>query len=136
MMDTIAQGDGLRLQRGSEGERCEIAVCSRHDELLVYARTEGYLTQEVYGVAWHVGCVCVRRRFEEALLRAVMGPLGGRQKDVRKVLASFFDNEDLRPSDLLDLLDAEHVPYSYRSFGPAAVAFFRPECVAGAPEIG
>ena len=48
----------------------QIACLERGSSLYIYARTEGELTRETFGVPWHIGCVCMRLRHAEPLLDA------------------------------------------------------------------
>ena len=53
----------------------QLAYIERNGSLHIYARTEGKLTRETFGVPWHIGCACIRLRHAEPLLDACIDRL-------------------------------------------------------------
>ena len=78
-MMTLVEMLGAKAQEIARRDRFDeveqIACLERSGSLYIYARTEGELTHETFGVPWHIGCVCMRLRHTESLLDACIARL-------------------------------------------------------------
>ena len=127
-LTNILTGDVEPVVRRDSGcEGMEVALVTRPDGAVIYSKTEGELTQEIYDAPWNVGCAFVRPAYVPVLIEALPAAVGEAGcGSLGDALRNFFADEERMPSDLLDLLDARAIPYSYRTFNTYA-ALFRPE---------
>ncbi|WP_293819346.1 hypothetical protein [uncultured Parolsenella sp.] len=130
LVDVLGNGSALLVRRGDSREALEIAAVHRAGGLLVYAKTEGELTCEAFGSPWHVGCAVLNGEAAESLAYGLGDPLEQGVESPIAALARFFLDEDLQLADLLDFLDAQGIPYEYRSFDTYAELFRSGELAA------
>lgn len=116
-------------ERGGACESMQLVLLERREGALVFARTEGEVTQQAFDAPWHIAAAFVPREHLFALRQLLAGPLNDCEVRLGTLLRILFEDEEVMFTDLLDLMDAAGIPFEFRAFGPNK-ALFRPGEVA------
>lgn len=129
----LGRGAALVARHGDEEEELEAVVRVTPSRVVIYVKTEGTQTLSVFGAPWHVGRVSLARADAGGVVRALgCARNSGVMVALRAAVGSFFADEAMTLSDLLDVLDAEGVPYAYGSFCSLGMLLRPDGCVSEA----
>ena len=107
-------GEVIRMEDGPNVERREVEVTAGEDSVVVCERTEGSVTLAAFGCWSHDQQV----ELERASFAAVADLLGAPDQTtagIAEAAQAYLAPEERYITDLMDLLDANAVPYVFRS---------------------
>lgn len=131
LAELLPEGAGLTGCWEDGCERVELAVGTCGEEVRIYCLTEGELTCEVYDAPWHVACASLEEDEARRLAEVLAGLRGEAGARLAAVVTALFSEGDFRFGDLLDVLDANGIPYAFCCHDPSGF-LYRPReaCVA------